>query len=109
MDDAGCYVAFPEVRHAILIATVLVVVAIFAIARWSRARREQRQFGVRECAPTSPDSLAAGSCLVRHADSAKAPHLHTATSDGRLDERVGERAQRVERDRARSRDLLLHL
>lgn len=38
MDDVGCYVAFPDVRDAILIATVLVVVAIFALARWRSMR-----------------------------------------------------------------------
>lgn len=44
MNDVGCYVAFHEVRDAILISTALVVTAIFSVARWIQTGRERRQF-----------------------------------------------------------------
>lgn len=58
MDDVGCYVAYPEVRHAILMVTALVVVAIFGMARWIHARRERRRFAylVNAITPRRPSS-----------------------------------------------------
>lgn len=42
MVNASCYVAFPEVRNAILIATTLLVVAIVLIVNFPSARRWRR-------------------------------------------------------------------
>jgi hypothetical protein len=43
MNEVGCYVAFPGVRDAILIATGLLLAMIFLLARFMRERREWTQ------------------------------------------------------------------
>jgi len=42
MDDVGCYVAFPEVRIAILVATALLIGLIVSIAEIARRRVARR-------------------------------------------------------------------
>ena len=42
MNEVGCYVAFPEVRDAILALTVLILFAIVYLARFVERRRERR-------------------------------------------------------------------
>lgn len=42
MNDTGCYVAFPEIRDAILIATALLVSLVLLAASMVQARRERR-------------------------------------------------------------------